>query len=336
MPDRLIVRLPNWLGDTVMAVPTLESLRAAFPVSHIVAAGPWISILEGQGLVDALVPYPRDWRGRRRAAGALRHEHTDVVVVLPNSLESAIAARLWRARRSVGFATDARGWLLTDRVPRPAERLHQIDEYLLLVERLGAAATTREPRLAAPGPDSASRREIRTRLADIGVEVDPRAARVGIHLGAAFGAAKLWPPERVIELCRRLRGDGDVPLLMGPADSAAVAARIVSETEAPSFVGRDRQDLLVALLSEVDVLVGGDTGITHLAAALGTPAVALFGPTDPALSAPRGPTVVLRHPVPCAPCFYRTCPIDHPCMRGIDAGAVADALRRLARARATR
>jgi heptosyltransferase II len=78
-------------------------------------------------------------------------------------------------------------------------------------------------------------------------------------------------------------------------------------------------------------LVAGDTGVAHLAAALGTPVVTLFGPTDPALSAPRGRTAVVRHAVPCAPCFYRTCPIDHPCMRGITAdtvGASLDALLR--------
>jgi heptosyltransferase-2 len=62
--------------------------------------------------------------------------------------------------------------------------------------------------------------------------------------------------------------------------------------------------------------------VGHLAAAIGTPVVALFGPTDPTLTAPRGPAVVVRHPVPCAPCFYRTCPIDHPCLAGIDPASV--------------
>jgi heptosyltransferase-2 len=78
------------------------------------------------------------------------------------------------------------------------------------------------------------------------------------------------------------------------------------------------------MLAEMDVLVCGDTGVGHLAAALGTPVVALFGPTDPALTAPRGAATVVRHPVACAPCFYRTCPIDHPCLRGIAAPTVGE------------
>ena len=76
----------------------------------------------------------------------------------------------------------------------------------------------------------------------------------------------------------------------------------------------------------VQVLVAGDTGVSHLAAALGTPVVALFGPTDPAFSAPRGAAIVLTHPVPCAPCFYRVCPIEHPCLDGISAARVVDAI----------
>ncbi len=99
---------------------------------------------------------------------------------------------------------------------------------------------------------------------------------------------------------------------------------MLRETRAVSLVGRDGPDLLPAVLTEIAVLVSGDTGVAHLAAALGTPVVALFGPTDPALTAPLGGVAVVRHPVPCAPCFYRACPIDHPCMRGILAETVGE------------
>jgi lipopolysaccharide heptosyltransferase II len=330
MPEGLIVRLPNWLGDTVMAVPAVRALRAALPGSRILVAGPWASILVGQGLTDVVVDYPRTWPGRLSTADAVREFHGTVAVVLPNSVEAAAMARYWGAGRRIGFATDGRSWLLTDRIPLPTPRRHQIDEYLLLVEHLGAPVVTREPRLVPPPPDAEMRAEVRALLREVGGRPRGAALVVGIHLGAAYGPAKLWPAARVIELCAALVQAGAVPLLLGGEDSVSVATDIVAATAAASLAGRDRRALLPAVLTEIDVLVGGDTGVMHLAAALGTPAVTLFGPTDPALTAPRGPVEIVRHPVPCSPCFYRACPIEHPCLYGIDARTVIERVQAIA------
>ena len=128
-----------------------------------------------------------------------------------------------------------------------------------------------------------------------------------------------------------LADKGAAVVLLGAPSDAEAAASVTTAAPAASLVGRDRPALLPALLAEVDVLVSGDTGVAHLAAALDTPVVTLFGPTDPRLSAPRGRAVaVATHPVPCAPCFYRACPIEHPCLRGVEATDVyARALRLL-------
>jgi heptosyltransferase-2 len=322
MPDRVIVRLPNWLGDTVMAEPAVRAVRAAVPEARVLAAGPWATMLAGQGLADVLLEYPRAWAGRLRSADAARDFRPDTALLLPNSLEAALAARYWGARRRVGFDDGGRAWLLTDAVPLPSPRPHQVDEYLVLGAALGASAVTAVPRLAPPAPDGEERHEVRGWLADAGVA--DALPRVGVHLGAAYGAAKVWPPDRVAELVDELARRDVTTVLLGPASDAGSARAIVDASRAVSLVGRDRPARLPALLAELDVIVAGDTGVAHLAAALGTPVVALFGPTDPARSAPRGRVAVLRHPVPCAPCSYRTCPIDHPCMRGIDAALVAD------------
>src|SRR5262249_24418767 len=138
--------------------------------------------------------------------------------------------------------------------------------------------------------------------------------------GAAYGSAKLWPAERVVELCRLARERDTTPGLLGAPGDAAVAASIAEAAGGvASLGGRDRPALLPAVLTGLDALVSGDAGVAHLAAALGTPVITLFGPTDPRLSAPRGPGAVMTHAVPCAPCFYRECPIEHPCLRGIQA-----------------
>jgi heptosyltransferase-2 len=329
MPQGVIVRLPNWLGDTVMAVPAVRALRRAFPGDRLALAGPWAPLLAGQDLADVLVAYPRAWSGRLRMTDRVRDLRAGLALLLPNSLEAAMAARYWGAKRRVGFASDGRTWLLTDPVALPAPRRHQVDEYLMLVEALGVTPLTREPQLTAPTPDGAERAAVRALLAAAGVDARTPRPLVGVHLGAEYGVAKRWPADRVIDFCRVLRGAGGTAVLLGAPRDAALAGRVVSALGSPSLVGRDRPESLPVVLTEIDALVSGDTGVAHLAAALGTPVVTLFGPTDPDLSAPRGPAAVLRHAVPCAPCFYRECPIEHPCMRGLGAAEVHERLRTL-------
>lgn len=335
MPGKLSVRLPNWLGDTVMAVPALRALRETLVGTEILLAGPWARVLDGQGLADALVSYPRSWRGRLGAAGRVRDFDGDTALLLPNSFEAAAAAVLWGARRRVGFARGGRSWLLTDAVVPPRPRLHQADEYAWLVERLDVAVGPREPRLVPPAADSPERERVRALLGAAGAPARGQGPRlVGVHLGAAYGSAKVWHRERVAEFCGLLDGAGDVAVLLGAPEDALTVAEVLAAAPAVSLVGRDSPELLPALLTELDALVSGDTGVAHLAAALGTSAVVLFGPTDPALTAPRGPVAVLRRAVPCAPCFYRVCPIDHPCMRLLEAATVRERVEALVTRRA--
>jgi heptosyltransferase-2 len=327
MPARVIVRLPNWLGDTVMAVPVLRSIRQGWPDAAVLAAGPWAPVLAGQGLADTLVTYPRAWRGRLASADLVRAFRGELAVVLPNSLEAALAAWYWGARRRAGIAGGGRTLLLTDRVALPSPPEHQVDEYLRIVEALGLAADTRTPTLAPPPPDHESRERVRRLLDD--VAAGGNGPRVGIHLGAEYGPAKLWPSARVVEGCHALAKAGMTPVLLGAPRDARLAGAIAAAAGASSLVGKDEPALLPALLSEINALVAGDTGVAHLAAALGTPVVALFGPTDQRRTAPRGRVTTLTHPVPCAPCYLRACPIEHPCLAGVAGTQVLEAVTAL-------
>jgi heptosyltransferase-2 len=322
----LVVRAPNWLGDTVMAQPALAALRAAQPEASITVVGRWASVLRGQGLADAVLDYPPP-AARRRFARALAGARPDLALILPNSFESARAARGWGARRRAGFDTDARGFYLTHRVPLPEPRRHQVDEYRLLVEALDMPAPFAEPRLRAPDEAGAAA-EVAALLGKAG-QGNARPT-VGLHLGAAAGPAKRWTAAGWAALADRLVAENRVPVLLGGPGDAAMAEEVGRLAARPprSLVGRDRPALLPHLLARLGCLVSADTGVAHLAAALGVATVTLFGPTDPRLSAPRSAKArVLAPGAPCAPCFRAECPIDHLCMRAIGADAVAAAVR---------
>lgn len=328
MTTAILVRTPNWLGDTVMALPMLAALRAAEPAARITLVGRWAPLLGGQGVADVVLPYPRPLAARRRLARALATERADVALLLPSSIESALAAWGWRAARRIGYATDGRLGLLTDALPLPAPRLHQVDEYTGLLAPLGVS-----PPAAAPAwtlrPDRALDAEVARLLAEVGL-ADSRP--VGLHLGAAFGSSKLWPATAFGALARRLAALGLSPLLLGTPDDAAAAAAVTAAagTPVPSLVGRDRPALLPRLLARLRCLVSGDTGVAHLAAALDVPTVTLFGPTDARLTAPRGSRArVVERGAPCAPCFLPRCPIDHVCLVRIEPDAVLHEVRQV-------
>lgn len=320
----LVIRLPNWLGDTVMALAALRALRVGLADCRITLVGPWAPLLADQCLADGALAYPRSQRKRLAATGELRRLRADTALLLPNSFESALAARLWGARRIVGYATDGRALLLTHPVPPPAPRRHQADEYLGLLAPFGLDAAGETPRWIL---SSEARGERVEALLPRGASA--AAPRIGIHLGAAFGPSKLWPLDRVAALCQELHLRGVAPVLLGaPTEAAAADAIVAFAGGAPtSLVGKDAPELLPGLLARLDVLISGDTGVAHLAQAQGVPVVALFGPTDPALTAPRGAdSCVIWKPPPCAPCFLPVCPIEHPCMRSIGVDEVLRAV----------
>lgn len=327
MGEVIVVRAPNWLGDTVMALPALGALRAGFPQARLTVVGPWAWLLAGQGVADVALAAPSRRSGRWRLARALAGDRPALAVVLPSSFEAACWARLTGAARRVGFDTDARGALLTDRVPRPSPRLHQVEEYLALAQAAGAEPRDPEPRWRLP-EDPGQEAAARAALEEAGLAEGARI--VGLHLGSAGGPAKQWSAPGWARLARRLAARGSSPVLLGAPLDRAVEAQVqqaAGRPPLPSLVGRDAPAMLPWLLSRLAALVSGDTGVAHLAAALGVPTVTLFGPTDPGLSAPRGPAARILHPgAPCAPCFLPRCPIEHPCMTAITDAAVEAAL----------
>jgi len=261
----LVVRAPNWLGDSVMALPALKALRAGVPQGQITLVGPWAGLFADQGVADRVVAYPRSFARRLSLTRALRSVRADTALILPNSLESALAAWSWGAARRVGFATDGRARLLTHSLPHPAPRRHQVDEYIELLKAFELDASENTPRwILGAGPEDA---EVSRLFRDLGA--GPSDRLVGLHLGAAFGPSKLWPIVRWASLADQLVRCGVTPVLLGPSGDLPVALEVRRRCPAPvaSLVGRDTPALLPWLLSRFTLLVSGDTGVAHLAAA---------------------------------------------------------------------
>ncbi len=325
-PARLVIRAPNWLGDAVMALPAMAAIRAALPDSHLTIAalasvGP-IFDEDTPAAPDAVLTVTRATGRDALAAGGF-----DAALLLTNSFRTAYEARQARIPERWGYRGNLRGWMLTRAAATPRTKVHQTEYYAALAASLGFARGDATPRLAVR-PATLAR-------ADVLLERSGAAGRplVGFAPGAAYGHAKRWPPARVAAVIARLASErGATCVVVGAAGDRDAAREIESglprDVRVVDLTGRTDLRLLAGVLGRCDAFVSNDSGAMHLAAALGVPVVAVFGPTDDRVTAPPAGHDVLIHDVFCRPCMLRDCPIDHRCMRGITADAVFAAVAR--------
>lgn len=331
---RVLIRAPNWLGDTIMALPAMGAIRARLGDATLaVAAPPGIAPLfqeETPAAPDELLTVDRGDEAR-----VLRGGRFDAVVLLPNSFRSAWTCRRAGIPERWGYRGGFRAPLLTRGVRRPRQRLHQSAYYLELARGLGFEAPEAAPRV---GISPATRARVADLLRQHRLPAD--APLVGLAPGAAYGHAKRWPPARVAELAGRLGERGAICVLVGAAGDREAGREIESSLSAAArvvnLIGRTDLRLLAGLLASCHAFVSNDSGAMHLAAAAGVPVAAIFGPTDDRVTAPIGDHDVLIHQVFCRPCMLRDCPIDHRCMKGITVDAVFAAVSRRLEARGFR
>jgi heptosyltransferase-2 len=311
------------LGDAVMALPALAGVRAAYPDARIAVAatasvGPLFEEETSAATDEVVVIGPSGGESAALARGAF-----DTALLLPNSFRAAWAVHRAGIPERWGYSGNLRGWLLTRAVRRPfARHIHQSQYYNELVRGLGIEVPEALPRLSVR-PQTARRAE--TLLARHGV--DASMPLVGFAPGAAYGHAKRWPPRRVAEVVTRVsRERGAACVLVGAgADGDAgreIESSLPADVRPVNLIGRTDLRLLTGVLARCRAFVANDSGAMHLAAALGVPVAAIFGPTDDRVTSPLGDHDVLVHQVFCRPCMLRDCPIDHRCMRGISVDAV--------------
>ncbi|VAX16081.1 ADP-heptose--lipooligosaccharide heptosyltransferase II [hydrothermal vent metagenome] len=319
--------MPNWLGDSVMAIPAIKSLKAMFDDCKIdIIINESLSGL-GELLtatIEKTIALPENDASRRKAvlAGAAKSSY-DLLIILPNSFRSAW--ELWSCNIGVraGYAASLRSFILTHAIKRPtAHSMSQSDYFLNLVKELYPKIEAKDMSLTVP--DTAVKSSIKAL---------PRTDRpmVGVGFGAAYGSAKMWPADRFAELIDRLE-EVAVVVLIGSKSDRAVADKVLDLTKSSpaSLVGKTDIPALSAVLSRLDLYITNDTGPMHLASAVGTSVIAIFGPTSPEETGPIGENHhVICHKADCAPCWRRICPLDHRCMESISVDEALETALRL-------
>lgn len=314
---RWLVRSPNPLGDACMSLPTVRALRRSRADLHIAVAcrENLTALWERSGVADEVISFDKGL-GPLSVGHRLRERGSfDAGLLLPNSFRSALELRAAGIRDLLGYARHQRSFLLglsvKERPKSPGLYRHHALYYLDLLTAAGIETPSLEEVMEIPSPPT----PLTPGLKEI---------HLGVCPGAEYGNAKRYPIDRyaaAIQFVRQQHPEITFQIsIFGSPAERGIGSDLASRLEEPcrNLVGETTITELVKELQGCHVLVSNDTGTMHLGAALGVPTVAIFGPTEPALTAPLGAIHrVIREPVECSPCFLRECPIDHRCMMRI-------------------
>lgn len=338
---RIVVRVTNWIGDAVMNTPALCAIRHTFPQAHItVLAIPLVGeLFTPHEWVDEVMVYDKKGRhagfaGKLRLAKELRARRFDLAILLQNAFDAALVTTLAGIPRRMGNISDGRGFLLTHPFDhRPlGEKLHHVDNYLTMLGHYGITTPERRQLLCVTEEE-----RVRAEALLQGAGIGPEDFLIGVNPGAAYGSAKRWYPERFAEAAGILaeRWQAKLVVLGGPGE-VAIAADIERALSGRclNVAGKTRMRELLPLIKRCNFFITNDSGPMHVAAAFGTPLVAIFGSTDHRTTYPFSDnSVVVRKETECAPCLLRECPTDHRCMTAVTAQDVVAAAEKLLQGR---
>ncbi len=316
---RIVIRVNNWIGDVVMISPAVRSIRAHFREARIaLLAKRWVlDALRGDPFYDDLIEYDdagahRGLAGRLRLAAALRRDRFDLAILFQKAFDAAALAFLGGAPFRVGYATDARAWLLTHPLEPPPPGTHHVEVFLGIARALGCPILDAFPSFHLGAEDRA---EADFLLKEAGLA--GLSPLVTFHPGASK-EPRAWHPDRFASLGRRLsERNGARIILLGSSGERRLLERIARGVprEVVFLPAADlRIKVAAAIVERSHLFVGNDSGPMHMAAALGVPTVAIFGPGTPRRTAPlaeRARVVTVTKDYPCSPCrqdFFRECP----------------------------
>jgi len=330
---KIVIRAPNWIGDSILALPAMADLKRNFPESEIwVAANEWVSdLFRMEEYFEGIVPLPEQnsLKNFNLSSRKLREFDFDLGILLTNSFGSALLFYLARIPQRWGYNRDSRGFLLTRGAPvqNRANRSHQVHYYLDLLSGLGLKNYATELNLSL---DQRKLAEIKEWLESL--NIDTKKPLVIINPGSFYGPAKRWPASKYSDLASLLQEKNNAQILIiGSETEIPLAEHIATDMRVKPFIlaGQTSLAQLAAVISFSNIFISNDSGPMHLANALKIPVIAIFGPTEPLRTGPyQDPYIVFHKGAACWPCSYRECPFDHRCMMSITAQEVFEACQR--------
>jgi len=332
-PDSILAIRLSSFGDVLMTIPAVKALKEYYPSARLtwLVEGSVGELLSHQAFIDEVIHFPRgSIQGSIKSGNLsratkemgiflkkLRGGEYDLIIDFHGIIKSALFSKLVKGKRTIGFgktvAKEKSHLFYDENVENESKRLHKVERNMLIPYRLGADSVIPEVRLEAP-PDAVSYIDqffTRERISSPVFAINPFSSK-----GSRF---KRWDMERYGELIRRITGDnlGKAIILWGPGEKGeAKRLKEIAGEEAFLSCPTDVPQLL-ALLGRVDMYIGGDTGMMHLAALAGTPVLAIFGPTDHKINGPYGPSHrIIRKDLPCSPCKNKDCQ-ERRCLKEI-------------------
>jgi heptosyltransferase-2 len=328
---QIMIRSTNWIGDAIMTTPAIRAIRKNFPHAHItLLAKPWVApVFQYSPHIDHIMIYDANGNhsglsGKIRLIQDIRTQNFDSAILLQNAIEAAILAFLAGIECRVGFNTDARGMLLTHAVPisKAIKRIHQTQYYVKILESVGIANAGHHLELYVGTEDRISAYKYLHKL-----NPSPDIRWIGLNPSATYGTAKQWFPERFAQLADRIAKNCHAGILIfgGPQDRQ-LGEKVCDMMQSPAInlAGQTTLGMAMALIQQCHAFVTNDSGLMHIACALQTPLVAIFGSTNPITTGPVGKSShIVQVKAPCSPCLLTNCPKKHHmCMDAVSVDMV--------------
>lgn len=322
---KIIIRSPNWIGDAVLCLSSIDYIKEKMPQTYItILAKNWVKeIFLNHPAVDEIISLDKP---KTILIKEIKNRNFDTGILFTNSFSSAFLFFITGIKKRVGYKTDLRSLFLTGGLPLPEnlEKMHQRDYYLEIAKKAaGGNWISKNPAIYLANEEIERADSILKNF-----DISQNTKIVGIFPGASYGPAKMWGIEKFKLLAEKIIENKNIKVLVFGGNKEKELGEIMQNKTSGiiNLCGKTTARELMALIKRCSVFITNDTGPMHIASALDVPVIAIFGPTNPDRTSPLGPSVIIKKEVNCAPCKHRVCPLKkHECMEKISVGEVFEA-----------